>query len=60
MPARNQQCRQTASGRSKATALYGELDQAAFFAAMIDAERLVIRLRVRRLYGVLMEKPPGS
>jgi PPOX class probable F420-dependent enzyme len=42
------------------SAFYGELDQAAFFAAMIDAKRLVIRLRVRRLYGVLMEKPPGS
>lgn len=31
------------------SAFYGELDQAAFFAAMIDAKRLVIRLRVRRL-----------
>jgi hypothetical protein len=40
MPARNQRRRQTASGRSEPTALYGEPDQAAFFAAMIDAERL--------------------
>jgi hypothetical protein len=27
---------------------------------MIEARRLVVRLRVRRLYGVLMDKPPGS
>ena len=42
-------------------AFYGKIaDETAFFAQMIEAERLVIRLRVRRLYGVLLDKPPGS
>jgi PPOX class probable F420-dependent enzyme len=35
-------------------------DEPAFFAQMIEARRLVVRLRVRRLYGVLLDKPPGS
>jgi PPOX class probable F420-dependent enzyme len=39
---------------------YGELDEAAFFKQMIDARRLVVRLRVRRLYGVVLEEPPGK
>jgi PPOX class probable F420-dependent enzyme len=39
---------------------YGELDETEFFQQMIDARRLVVRLRVRRLYGVLMDAPPGS
>jgi PPOX class probable F420-dependent enzyme len=39
---------------------YGGLDEAEFFQQMIDARRLVVRLRVRRLYGVLMDAPPGS
>jgi PPOX class probable F420-dependent enzyme len=42
------------------SAFYGEQDEAAFFAQMIDARRLVVRLRVRRLYGVLLENPPGA
>jgi hypothetical protein len=42
-------------------ALFGEVeDEAAFFRRMIDERRLVVRLRVRRLYGVLLAKPPGS
>lgn len=40
---------------------YGKIaDETAFFAQMIEAKRLVIRLRVRRLYGVLLDKPPGT
>ncbi|MFZ0039770.1 MAG: hypothetical protein WAK93_00560, partial [Solirubrobacteraceae bacterium] len=35
-------------------------DESAFFDQMIEAKRLVIRLRVRRVYGVLLDKPPGS
>jgi PPOX class probable F420-dependent enzyme len=35
-------------------------DEPAFFAQMVDARRLVVRLRVRRLYGVLLDKPPGG
>ncbi|MEA2147049.1 MAG: hypothetical protein QOG59_2636, partial [Solirubrobacteraceae bacterium] len=31
----------------------------AFFAQMIEARRLVVRLHVRRLYGVLLDQPPG-
>jgi PPOX class probable F420-dependent enzyme len=41
------------------SAFYGELEEDAFFQEMIDAKRLVIRLRVRRLYGVILENPPG-
>lgn len=43
------------------SAFYSEIeDEPAFFAQMIEARRLVVRLRVRRLYGVLLDKPPGS
>jgi PPOX class probable F420-dependent enzyme len=42
------------------SAFYGELDETEFFQQMIDARRLVVRLNVRRLYGVLMDAPPGS
>jgi PPOX class probable F420-dependent enzyme len=43
------------------SAFYGKIaDETAFFAQMIEAGRLVIRLRVRRLYGVLLDKPPGT
>jgi PPOX class probable F420-dependent enzyme len=43
------------------SAFYGEIaDESAFFSQMIEAERLVVRLRVRRLYGVLLDKPPGG
>jgi PPOX class probable F420-dependent enzyme len=40
-------------------AFYGELDETAFFAQMIEARRLVVRLRVRRLYGVLLDAAPN-
>ncbi len=40
---------------------YGKIaDETEFFAQMIDAERLVVRLGVRRLYGVLLDEPPGA
>jgi PPOX class probable F420-dependent enzyme len=43
------------------SAFYGKIaDETAFFAEMIEAERLVVRLRVRRLYGILLDKPPGA
>jgi PPOX class probable F420-dependent enzyme len=43
------------------SAFYGKIDdERAFFAQMIEAERLVVRLRVRRLYGVLLDSPPGG
>jgi PPOX class probable F420-dependent enzyme len=43
-----------------ASAFYGEIaDEAAFFKQMVDAKRLVVRLKVRRLYGVLLDKPPA-
>jgi PPOX class probable F420-dependent enzyme len=35
-------------------------DEAAFFDQMIQARRLVVRLKARRLYGVVLDKPPGS
>jgi PPOX class probable F420-dependent enzyme len=43
------------------SAFYGTTaDEAAFFAQMIEARRLVVRLQVKRLYGVLLDKPPGT
>jgi PPOX class probable F420-dependent enzyme len=42
------------------SAFYGELEETEFFQQMIDARRLVLRLRVRRLYGVVMAAPPGG
>jgi PPOX class probable F420-dependent enzyme len=42
------------------SAFYGDLDEAEFFQQMIDARRLVARLRVRRLYGVALDRPPGG
>lgn len=43
------------------SAFYGKIaDEAAFYAQMIEARRLVVRLQVKRLYGVLLDKPPGS
>jgi PPOX class probable F420-dependent enzyme len=42
------------------SAFYGELEEDEFFEQMIAARRLVIRLRVRKLYGVVMAAPPGA
>ncbi len=43
------------------SAFYGKIaDEAAFFAQMIKARRLVVRLQVKRLYGVLRDQPPGT
>ncbi len=42
------------------SAFYGELEETEFFEQMIDAKRLVARLHVRRLYGVLLDQPPGG
>jgi PPOX class probable F420-dependent enzyme len=40
---------------------YGNItDQAAFFAQMIEAQRLIVRLEVKRLYGMLLDNPPGT
>jgi len=40
---------------------FGEVgDEQGFFRQMIDARRLVVRLRVRKLYGVLRDAPPGA
>jgi PPOX class probable F420-dependent enzyme len=51
-------CRQLLEVHS---AFSGEIvDEPGFFAQMIDAQRLVVRLLVRRVYGVLLDKPPGT
>jgi PPOX class probable F420-dependent enzyme len=43
------------------SAFYGTMaNESAFFAQMIEARRLVVRLQVKRLYGVLLDKPPGT
>ncbi len=42
-------------------AFYGKIeDEPAFFAQMVAARRLVLRLQVKRLYGVLRDRPPGT
>ena len=41
------------------SAFYGELDREEFFSQMIEAKRLIVRLSVRKLYGVVMAAPPG-
>jgi hypothetical protein len=35
-------------------------DKPAFYAQMVNAKRVVVRLRVRRVYGVLLDNPPGT
>jgi PPOX class probable F420-dependent enzyme len=42
------------------SAFFEVADEPAFFAELVGARRLVVRLRVRRVYGVLLDKPPGS
>jgi PPOX class probable F420-dependent enzyme len=42
------------------SSFYGELEEPAFYEQMIEARRLVVRLRVRRVYGLLMDTPPGE
>jgi PPOX class probable F420-dependent enzyme len=43
------------------SAFYGKIaDEAAFSAQMIQARRLVVRLQVKRFYGILLDKPPGT
>ena len=37
-----------------------DFDEDEFYAQMVKARRLVIRLHVRRVYGVLLDKPPGA
>ncbi len=39
---------------------YGEQDAEKVFAQLIAARRLVVRLHVRRLYGVSLDDPPGG
>jgi PPOX class probable F420-dependent enzyme len=40
------------------TTFFGEQDESRFFRDMVEARRLVIRLNVRRVYGVLLAAPP--
>jgi PPOX class probable F420-dependent enzyme len=40
-------------------AIRGDVDEAAAFQRMVDERRLVVRLRVKRAYGVLLDKPPS-
>ena len=39
---------------------YDNLDEDEFYAQMVEARRLVVRLQVRRVYGVLLDRPPGT
>lgn len=38
----------------------GEQDEARFFEQVVENQRLVVRLRVRRVYGVVRAAPPGG
>lgn len=40
------------------SAFYGELEEGEFYAGMIAARRLVVRLHVQRVYGVVMDSAP--
>jgi PPOX class probable F420-dependent enzyme len=42
------------------SSFYPGLEEAAFYEQMIEARRLVVRLRVRHVYGVLLDAPPGA
>jgi PPOX class probable F420-dependent enzyme len=42
------------------TAFYGHQDPGDFYPAMIAAQRLVVRLHVRRVYGVFLDRQPGT
>jgi PPOX class probable F420-dependent enzyme len=42
------------------SAFFAIEDESEFFDQMIKARRLVVRLSVKRLYGVLHDQPPGS
>jgi PPOX class probable F420-dependent enzyme len=39
---------------------YGEINEDEFCAQVIAARRLVVRLHARRVYGVVLDKPPGT
>jgi PPOX class probable F420-dependent enzyme len=39
---------------------FGDQDPDDFAANMIAARRLVVRLHVRRVYGIALDKPPGN
>jgi PPOX class probable F420-dependent enzyme len=42
------------------SAFYDGLEEDAFYEQMIEAERLVIRLRITHVYGLVMDRPPGA
>jgi PPOX class probable F420-dependent enzyme len=42
------------------SAFYAELDEEQFFREMVENERLVVRLRATHVYGVTIDRPPGS
>jgi PPOX class probable F420-dependent enzyme len=42
------------------SAHHGQLNEDDFYRQMIAARRLVVRLHVRRIYGVALDQPPGS
>ena len=43
-----------------ARAIRDDVDEQAVFVRAVNEKRLVVRLKVRRLYGVLLDKPPGA
>jgi PPOX class probable F420-dependent enzyme len=42
------------------SAFHDELEEEPFYQQMIEAKRLVVRLRVTKVYGVVLDRPPGG
>jgi PPOX class probable F420-dependent enzyme len=42
------------------SAFYAELDEEDLFRRLIEERRIVVRLRVRRVYGLVRQTPPGG
>ena len=42
------------------SAFYDNLDEDDFFTQMVESRRLVVRLHVRRVYGILLDRPPRA
>jgi PPOX class probable F420-dependent enzyme len=42
------------------SAFYDSLEEEPFFEEMVANQRLVVRLRITHLYGVVIDRPPGG
>ena len=42
------------------SAFNDNLDEDEFYTQMVESRRLVVRLHVRRVYGILLDRPPRA